>query len=86
MRTIGIGLVIIGAAALAAPAAAERVVPAAAGEISVPAHREGPRQIPDNPRTTPTTGTDVDGRGYVCRTMILRRQDGGVTKVRRCTD
>jgi hypothetical protein len=37
----------------------------------------------DEPKAT-TTGTDVEGRGYVCRTLLLRREDGGVSKVRKC--
>lgn len=46
----------------------------------------GPARIPhDNPKIAPTTGTDVKDRG-LCRTITLRRGDGGITKVRRCAE
>lgn len=73
---------------LCSPAVAERVGPNTQGEaIPAPApQRPSVRIIPNNPKAAPTTGTDVDGHGYVCRTMVLRREDGGITKVRRCAD
>ena len=46
----------------------------------------GPARITyDNPKIAPTTGTDVKGDDK-CRTVTLRRNDGGITKVRRCAE
>lgn len=56
-------------------------------EIVKNPEESGPARIThDNPKIAPTTGTDVQDRGYRCRTITLRRDDGGLTKVRRCAD
>jgi hypothetical protein len=73
---------------LCSPAFAALIGPNTQGEATPVLAPQGPsvRIIPDNPKAAPTTGIDVDGHGYVCRTMALRREDGGITKVRRCAD
>lgn len=60
--------------------------------VKNPEESGGARILPENPKAT-TTGSDIDGRGldldghgYACITMKLRRQDGGITKVRKCND
>jgi hypothetical protein len=71
-----------------APAVAERAAPDLKGPtIPVMTPHRADRIMPANPKTAPTTGTDLDGvHGYICRTMIFRREDGGLTKIRRCAD
>jgi hypothetical protein len=47
----------------------------------------GPARIThDNPKSAPTTGTDVKERGNKCRMITLRRDDGGLTKIRKCAE
>jgi hypothetical protein len=78
---IGLGLI--------SPAVAERAAPTVAGEVAPVTNPQRPavRIVPANPKSAPTTGTDLDGaHGYVCRTMLIRREDGGITKIRRCSD
>jgi hypothetical protein len=74
---------------LCAPAFGERIKPSGQGvttPIFAPQHATAPIISNNLKATTTTTGIDVDGHGYVCRTMALRREDGGITKVRRCAD
>lgn len=89
MRAVLTALSVAAGLAVAAPAFAERAVPGVKGETTplVSPQRPAARALPGNPRTVPTTGTDFDGmHGYVCRTLIVRREDGGLTKIRRCAD
>ena len=89
MRGYEIGILVGIGLALTSPAAAERVAPNVAGEIApvMDPQRPAVRIVPNNPKSSPTTGTDFDGaRGYVCRTILIRREDGGITKIRRCAD
>jgi hypothetical protein len=73
------------ALSLCAPALGERVKPGGQGaETSIFAPQQA--STPKTPSTMTTTGSDVDGHGYVCRRMTLRREDGGITKIRRCAD
>jgi hypothetical protein len=75
--------------ALIVPAQAERAAVDVRGETLPVAQAQGSavRVIPDNPKSAPTTGSGLDDtHGYVCRTLTLRRDDGGLTKVRRCAE
>jgi len=85
MRVVAASVIVL---TLCAPAFGEPIKSSVQGVATpnfAPQHTSTPI-IPNNPSATTTTGVDVDGHGYVCRTMALRREDGGITKIRRCAD
>lgn len=84
MRVVAVGLSV--AYFCMVSALAEPVLPDGRGN-PMP-HPQAATVVPDNPKTpVSATGAELhEAPGRVCATQLLRREDGGITKVRRCVE
>ena len=79
MRTMCYGLLAVAAIAIATPASAQLRIETPVGGVRVGTDRDY-----DRPRYQGTTGYSERSYDRGCRTIIVRRDDGSVRRIRRC--
>jgi hypothetical protein len=83
MRTMFYGLLAVAAVAIATPASAQLRIETPVGGVRVGSDRHYDRDY-DRPRHQGTVGYSERSYDRGCRTIIIRRDDGSVRKIRRC--